>query len=205
MLFYTHEIPIEIRDARLKDAQEGAYVVGSASGKQVWDYFQQIRDKRVIGKTHLVLLTTQYEKTVKDFLANFELVQAAGGFVISKNRLLAIQRLGKWDLPKGKIERGEDTKTAALREVEEECGIRATAGEKIGETWHTYNQRGKDYIKCTHWYLMDSTDDRTPVPQTEEAITLAEWIPLEKVQEVVINNTYKSIADALIVFMKSRK
>ena len=52
------------------------------------------------------------------------LIEAAGGLVKNENGdYLFIYRNDKWDLPKGKIEKDEKTKVAAVREVEEECGI----------------------------------------------------------------------------------
>ncbi len=59
---------------------------------------------------------------LKKLQKQFKNIEAAGGLVFNaKNEFLLIKRLGKADLPKGKIEKGEDPKTAALREVEEEC------------------------------------------------------------------------------------
>ena len=52
---------------------------------------------------------------------------------------LAGERLGVWDLPKGKVEKSEDIEQAAVREVQEECGlvdVRLVA--PLTSTWHTY-------------------------------------------------------------------
>ncbi|MBK9671561.1 MAG: NUDIX domain-containing protein [Bacteroidetes bacterium] len=66
-------------------------------------------------------------------------IEAAGGIVKNKQgQLLFIFRHGKWDLPKGKIEKGENEQDAALREVEEECGIaELTLQKKLTTTFHT--------------------------------------------------------------------
>jgi 8-oxo-dGTP pyrophosphatase MutT (NUDIX family) len=73
------------------------------------------------------------------FRSVFLEVPAAGGVVKSNDRLLFIFRNGKWDLPKGKIDEGENPPEAALREVSEECGI---AGQQIKKqlpsTFHIY-------------------------------------------------------------------
>ena len=62
------------------------------------------------------------EKCWIDFKSNFNLIRAAGGLVLnSQKEFLFIFRGGRWDLPKGKIEKGEQIKETALREVEEEC------------------------------------------------------------------------------------
>ena len=60
----------------------------------------------------------------ESFCANYMLIEAAGGLVYNaKDQLLMIFRNGKWDLPKGKLEVGENIEQCAMREVEEECGI----------------------------------------------------------------------------------
>src|SRR5262245_43144571 len=64
------------------------------------------------------------EKLKKAFFKHFHLIEAAGGIVQNdKKELLFIHRLGKWDLPKGKIEKKESPETCAVREVEEETGV----------------------------------------------------------------------------------
>ena len=51
----------------------------------------------------------------------FDVEKAAGGLVLKDEQFLMIYRLGKWDLPKGKLDKGENEKQGAVREVEEEC------------------------------------------------------------------------------------
>ena len=64
------------------------------------------------------LIAYDPNETFKDFADNYTLIQAAGGLVFNKeNQLLTIKRNGLWDLPKGKIEKHEDQRAAALREV----------------------------------------------------------------------------------------
>ena len=59
-------------------------------------------------------------------------VRAAGGIVTAPDgTMLLIQRNGRWDLPKGKVEPGETLLQAALREVEEETGIKVDSGQWI--------------------------------------------------------------------------
>ncbi len=55
-------------------------------------------------------------------------VRAAGGIVSAPDgSMLLILRNGRWDLPKGKVEPGETLLLAALREVEEETGIKCVS------------------------------------------------------------------------------
>ena len=89
------------------------------------------------------------EETLRDFLAEFRVIQAAGGLVFNKEaQLLSILRNGMWDLPKGKIEKHEDQRAAALREVMEETGLNMiNISEKIGATYHGYFEDNSVLIK----------------------------------------------------------
>ncbi|MBK8581447.1 MAG: NUDIX domain-containing protein [Flavobacteriales bacterium] len=117
------------------------------------------------------------------FKAGYKLVHAAGGAVSDEQgRLLAIHRLGMWDLPKGKVEKDESIEAAALREVEEECGlIGVELQEPLCETWHTYERNGRQHLKCTHWFHMRADGEQALVPQKEEDIQEARWMDAEGV------------------------
>lgn len=125
-------------------------------------------------------------------------IKAAGGIVKNEsNQCLFIFRNGKWDLPKGKIEEDENSRAAAIREVEEECGINIDAlGEKIGNTYHTYEMDGARIIKKTAWYWMKSSKKRKLVPQLEEGISDVRWLA-KKDLTLVRENTYPLIKDLL--------
>ena len=106
------------------------------------------------------------------FLKNMEVVPAAGGLVLNAEKeALFIYRNDVWDLPKGKIEKGESIEEAAIREVEEECGIfNLVIQKELITTYHIYYQKGIK-LKQTYWFLMYSNDDRKLTPQLEEGIT----------------------------------
>jgi 8-oxo-dGTP pyrophosphatase MutT (NUDIX family) len=108
-----------------------------------------------------------------------KIIKAGGGLVRNgEGELLLIFRRGKWDLPKGKLDEGETIEACALREVEEETGVKHLAlGELISVTWHEYFDKwvGEDVIKETHWFKMDVAGVPALVPQTEEDITSIEW------------------------------
>lgn len=112
------------------------------------------------------------------FKSGYKLVHAAGGAVGDQHgRLLAIHRSGMWDLPKGKVEKGETVEEAAVREVEEECGLTGVRSEEpLCETWHTYERNGKQHLKCTHWFRMRADGEQALVPQKEEDIQEARWM-----------------------------
>ena len=136
-------------------------------------------------------------KKLKDaFFRNFILVEAAGGIVQNSNKeFLFIFRLEKWDLPKGKLDKGETLEVCALREITEETGIQfLKLKKKIGETYHVYVEFGKHFLKVSHWYYITCPDDQVPVPQTNEHITEAKWIKPKHISEPM-KNTYGSVRD----------
>ncbi len=149
-----------------------------------------------------VLWNSDLEILKKAFFKHFKGIEAAGGIVQnSKKELLFIHRLGKWDLPKGKVEKGESIESTAVREVEEETGVRnITLKKKAGETYHTYNAYGKHFIKTTHWFHMSCPAEQTFVPQTEEHIDEIKWVKLKDITEP-LSNTYPSIVDILNGFV----
>lgn len=137
--------------------------------------------------------------TLKKLSKSVKLIEAAGGLVKNEHKeYLVIFRNGVWDLPKGKIEDGEKTRKAAVREVEEECGIHVKkAGRKICKTYHVYPLRNQELaLKKTHWYRMKAEGQEKLKPQTEEGITKACWFTREKFT-VLTENTYPSIIDVL--------
>lgn len=138
-------------------------------------------------------ITTQKYDEVKDFIkGQFKLVKAAGGLVRKKDKLLMIYRLKKWDLPKGKREKGEGNTEAAVREVVEECNINVKLNKKICTTWHTYTMNKKSMIKRTKWYMMSLVDDSKMKPCLEEDIEELRWMTQKEVYHA-LQNSYKSI------------
>ena len=113
----------------------------------------------------------------KDFKSVNTKNVAAGGIVLNeKGQLLVIFRKGRWDLPKGKIEKKEKKKEAAIREVEEECGVKdLTIISKSGTTWHLFRNKGKKILKKSIWYFMETKDQKL-TPQKEEDIHEAKWV-----------------------------
>lgn len=134
------------------------------------------------------------------FKANFTTISAGGGIVFNQNgELLIMKRLGKWDLPKGKIDPGETISEGAIREVEEECGIDQLSIEKfLTISYHTYKLQGHRFLKATHWYKMNTTFMGKLTPQAEESITEVKWVNLNEMdlQEL---DTYESIREILMM------
>lgn len=128
-----------------------------------------------------------------EFKKEFKIMEAAGGVVTNKKKeILFIYRLEKWDLPKGKIERGESPKEAAIREVQEECGINKVEIKKfIKKTYHIYTYKEKEILKISHWFKMFS-EEMQFTPQLEEDITKVEWKDQKNIKQAILN-TYPNI------------
>lgn len=141
-------------------------------------------------------------KNPKDYFSlikkRIKIIKASGGLVKNGNGdYLFIHRLGKWDLPKGKVDPGESMRKAAVREVEEECGIKVDyLGQKITTTYHVYLMKGELVLKKTNWYEMGINKAPKLKPQLEEDITKALWMEKGKFSTVK-KNTYPLIADIL--------
>lgn len=138
-------------------------------------------------------------KLVGELIRSMNQILAAGGIVRNRaGELLFIKRFGRWDLPKGKIEIGEQEDDAAIREVEEECGITSLQIlRKLPSTYHIYRSpyipEPNNWVwKETSWFEMLYTGDSIPVPQLEEAITEIKWFSADQLAEVY-NSTYGNL------------
>ena len=136
------------------------------------------------------------EKAFIAFKNYFKIIKAAGGWVRNtEGKSLFIYRLDKWDLPKGKIEAGESTEMAAIREVEEECGINGLQiNSQLPDTFHIYEMKGEIILKQTYWFNMTTQYKGDLVPQLEEDITVVDWCSNDEIKDKVLKNTYASIA-----------
>ena len=149
------------------------------------------------------------------FVDLFKRIDAAGGLVADeKGDLLFIRRLGRWDLPKGKINREdyapgepplltpgsvppEAARRAAVREVKEETGLTHVAiTRELSSTWHIYTRKEKRILKRTWWFSMETHSDQPLTPQVSEAITSVQWIQREKIP-IVLGDTYNSLREML--------
>mgnify|MGYP001260354937 FL=1 len=142
----------------------------------------------------LFLYHSNQEKLWKNLLKKFPIVQAAGGLVInSKSEYLFIFRNNKWDLPKGGIEKKENIRDAALREVNEETGVEDLEIIKpLPMTYHFFKGNGVFKLKKTFWYLMKTEFNGKFKPQLIEGITKVEWKLEEELNEI-FKNSYENI------------
>ena len=138
------------------------------------------------------------EKLRKAFYKKFTLIQAAGGLVLNeKKELLMIFRRGKWDLPKGKLDKGEKLEDCAVREVEEETGLqKVTLLSPLLITYHTYHEGTKYVLKESHWYNMKVSGEQKLVPQTEEDIHAVKWITIKEAEKL-FPECFPSVIDVI--------
>jgi len=132
------------------------------------------------------------------FRIYFTEVEAAGGLVRhTSGKYLFILRKGKWDLPKGHIEKGESAEECAIREVGEECGIKGHAIIRpLIPSYHTYSWEGISYLKKTHWFLMNYNGDLISEPQVNEGITEVDWLFPDEISKIK-SLAWLSLADLI--------
>lgn len=134
------------------------------------------------------------EKLERFLRKKIKVVEAAGGLVYNdKKEILFIRRNKKWDLPKGKIEKGETHRAAAVREVMEETGVQNLEIRNfLKTTYHVFTRNKKFRLKITYWYEMYSDYDGPLIPQPEEGIKKVRWKNFEKSQKA-LQDSYENI------------
>jgi len=150
-----------------------------------------------------VFYHSDLDKLKKAFFKKFTLVLAAGGLVQNeKKEILLIFRRGKWDLPKGKLDKGEKLEDCAIREVEEETGLKQVKLVSVLTiTYHTYQEGARFILKESHWYTMKVSGEQKLIPQTEEGIQEIKWISPDQVKQYY-NNSFPSVTGVLQLFSK---
>jgi len=145
--------------------------------------------------SHLGRTLTFSQEEFVNYFTNYKHIDAAGGLVQNgQGEFLMIKRKGYWDLPKGKIESGENDEEGALREVEEETGLVGMYIENhLVDTFHTYELKDKWVLKRSAWFLMKCQGSPQLTPQTEEEIERVEWCSKELL-ESRLEKSYATIA-----------
>ena len=152
-------------------------------------------------KNNEIQALNQHPKSeLKSFFKHFNKLKTAGGLVYhpKSQTYLWMKRLGFWDLPKGKIEAGESSKEAAIREIREECGLTGELHLKhrICSTYHVYEFKNKSILKKNNWYFLEYDGDPNTIPQKEEQITEVRWLDRLAMQDC-LKNTYPSIMEVI--------
>jgi 8-oxo-dGTP pyrophosphatase MutT (NUDIX family) len=128
--------------------------------------------------------------------------ETAGGVVLNKaGQVLVVSQHGtSWSLPKGHIEKGENQRQAAEREIYEETGVNHLVFKKELGSYERYriglkDKDDKSELKKIHMFLFETEqNDLKPIdPHNPEA----KWVSKEKVEELLTHPKdkafYKSI------------
>lgn len=153
--------------------------------------FKKLVKKIYNGEALYVNLYHKNAEKLEGYLRKqLKVVEAAGGLVQNnKGEYLFIRRNKKWDLPKGKIEKGEGVRTAAIREVIEETGVdQVVIRDYLQTTYHVFKRNGKFRLKVTYWYIMYSEYDGDFSPQLDEGIKKVRWKNFEKSQKALTDS-----------------
>jgi ADP-ribose pyrophosphatase YjhB (NUDIX family) len=195
-IYINNRALIFIDKKELLDAESEKLCISYKSINTIEQAIRQLEEGK---KPAIFIYTPNIETTVEEFVSLHTTIEAAGGLVRnSENKILFIYRLDKWDLPKGKLENNESPEEAAIREVEEECGIsNLITILELDSTYHTYMQNEQRMLKRTYWFEMYYAGEQKLKPQLNESITDAQWIDMEEIDHIVNPDTYPSIIDVV--------
>ncbi|MFT4659812.1 MAG: 8-oxo-dGTP pyrophosphatase MutT (NUDIX family) [Patiriisocius sp.] len=158
------------------------------------------RRRKVIKEVTLVVKADDEKLAWQRFKFGLKKVTAAGGLVENiKGEYLLIYRNRRWDLPKGKLKKGEKKKNGAIREIEEECGVGLLEiKKKLVTTHHVVNQNKELILKKVHWYQLYCGYVGPLKPQIQEGITKVEWTIKKKAAKRFQNSwgTIRSVMEA---------
>ena len=187
---FANRLPIILTSKAKYLSNENTFLLSSL---EIDEILKKLRKHKKI-----YLFFPKKKDLIKEFKSKIKTVYASGGIVKNKkSEILFIFRRGKWDLPKGKVEKYENISQAAIREVIEETGIeKISLIRPIEKTFHIFKRGKNHYLKCTYWFEMKSNFDGKFIPQKKEGITRVEWIN----EENLLNVLPKSYANIRLLF-----
>ena len=209
---YVNNIPIffkRLNNLKLKKEDFDTYIDGSSgivpkklysrvliydsSINTIVDLLKKMTSFKYKKIYSITITLKDYNSVLKQVKKMFKIVKAAGGVVKNKNdEILFIYRMKKWDLPKGKLDKGETILECAKREVQEETMVDVECKDKIVSTWHTYTRNNKYVLKKTTWFRMLCLDDSKMKPQKKEKIEKVEWMKKSTIDDILLNS-YKTL------------
>jgi 8-oxo-dGTP diphosphatase len=122
-----------------------------------------------------------------------DVVRAAGGILVRDGRVLLVHRptYDDWTFPKGKAEPGESDEDCAVREVEEETGLRCELGAELPST-HYADSRGRP--KRVRWWRMEPVAGTfTPSDEVDEI----RWLTREDAADTLSYDRDQALLDAV--------
>jgi len=157
-----------------------------------------VRDLKRGNNKGVYLYHKNKDKLLQKFLKKFPNVIAGGGKVYNaQDKVLFIFRNDKWDLPKGRIENNESIEEGAIREVEEETGVKGlTITKPLPTTYHIFKRNRRYKIKLTYGFEMHTSYDGELLPEASEGITKVKWLGKKK-QAKALKNSYANIRELL--------
>ncbi len=177
----------------LKKAEGKVLLLGEFANEiSLWlEYLEKEGKGRIKQLDCVVVETKKSEKILRNF---YKLIEAAGGLVEKDGKVLMISRWGVWDFPKGKLEKGESVAEGALREVEEECQVKAKIREELPSTYHSYfcPYKKRLVLKRTYWFVMECLEDSKMKPQKEEDIEALKFMT-SKEMKAALKESYPSL------------
>ena len=133
---------------------------------------------------------------------------SAGGVVVRRLRgewaFAAIRPGGKpagtWALPKGQIGEGESGEATALREVEEETGVRGRSLGKLGDVRYWFNWQGERIFKVVSFFLVRYEGGRLGEISEEfrHEVAEARWLPLAEAPSLLAYRGEREMAEKAI-------
>ncbi|MFC7358351.1 NUDIX hydrolase [Jejudonia soesokkakensis] len=185
---FVKEIPIILSTEKNIGKQYKAIPLKLVRFKKL---IKQINDGKLL---YVNLYHKNPEKLERFLRKKLKVVEAGGGMVFNaKKEILFIRRNGKWDLPKGKIEKHETHQEAAIRETEEETGVKNLVVKRfITKTYHVFKRNDKFKLKITYWYEMYTDYDGELIPEANEGIKKVRWKNFEKTQKA-LQDSYENI------------
>jgi 8-oxo-dGTP diphosphatase len=120
-----------------------------------------------------------------------QFVRAAGGIVERDGHVLVVHRpkYGDWSFPKGKLEDGETWEEAALREVEEETGLRCVLGEEAGRTHYDVTAGPKE----VRYFRMTCDGEARPQHEVDDV----RWVTPTDARELLSHDRDRALLERL--------
>ena len=151
---FVNELPLILTN-KLSETGDGEYF--PLNENSIQEAIKALKKKKL---TAAYIYHPNHEEILKKFTKEIPLTVAAGGVVTNaKGKVMFIYRNDKWDLPKGKLEKGESIEDCAIREVMEETGVKGLRVENfLKTTYHIYKDKGTYTLKEVHWFAMRTED-----------------------------------------------
>ncbi|MBD0852371.1 NUDIX hydrolase [Maribacter arenosus] len=181
---FVKELPLILTN-ELSEISNSKYFL--LNGDAVREAINALAKKKL---TEAYIYHPNHEEILKKFCKTIPKEVAAGGVVTnSKGKVLFIYRNDKWDLPKGKLDKGETIAECAIREVEEETGVKKLKIENfLNTTYHIFKRNGKYRLKEVHWFAMKTTYEGKLKGQASEGIEKVKWKGPNKIKKALANS-----------------